>query len=111
MRVSPTGPTRGTATNGGRPPWPAQYQGSCHEVPSEQTPWLMGGCAQESSSGTVQNFPEFASFRESSRCKALKTRGFALLSEGSRAPFSGKFPDGGPNGTRWRLLWYWACLR
>src|SRR3954453_2420928 len=68
----------------------------------------MGSYAEESLSGAVRNFPEFAPFRESSRRKALQTRGFALLRRSSRALFSGKFPDGGPNGTRWQLLWYWA---
>jgi hypothetical protein len=68
----------------------------------------MGSCAEKTLSGAVRNFPEFASFRESSRREALKPEGFALLSESSRAPFSGKFFDDGPNGTQWQLPWYWA---
>jgi hypothetical protein len=56
------------------------------------------------------NIPEFASFRESSRRRDIKNQCVALLSESSRAPFSGKSPDGGPDGTRWQPFWYWAYL-
>lgn len=47
------------------------------------------------------DFPENGCFRDSSRRKAFKTRGFGLLNEGFRASFSGKSPA---LGAKWHSV-------